>query len=285
MKNQKLRVSIVIPVYNEERYLAACLEAIAVQSVPAHEVIVVDNNSSDRSVQVAKSYSFVRVIKEKKQGVVYARDTGFNAATGEIIGRIDADTVISPDWVEQVLTVFSNPLVGAATGRVQYQSVAAQKFVNRVDLFWRRRMARLLGREVALQGANMAIRREAWQNIRKAVCHQSGMHEDFDLAIHTNQAGYRVEFDERLVAGVHFRQASYKFKSFSHYALISPRTYRQHGLKSSRHMYEVVVFVIVFYWPIKWLYRGYSPVSHKFSISLALSPTSITRVNPATFVD
>jgi len=283
--NQKLRVSIVIPVYNEERYLPACLEAIAAQTVIPYEVIVVDNNSSDNTAKIAQRHSFVKLLRQKKQGVVFARDTGFNAAKGEIIGRIDADSVIDSDWVASVQTVFEDNRVGAATGKVHYQDVVASQFVSQVDLFWRRRMARLLGRDVALQGANMAIRRSVWQQVRYKVCHKTGQHEDFDLAIHANQAENLVVFDERLVADVHCRQVAYNFRAFSHYVFISPRTYSQHGLKSGRHMYQVVLFVLAFYWPIKLLHRGYSSTGRKFSWLQLFSPIAPARVNPATFVE
>jgi glycosyltransferase involved in cell wall biosynthesis len=85
-------ISIVIPVYNEAERIAACLESIAAQTVTPLEVIVVDNNSTDATVSIARSFPFVRVITAKCQGVIHARNRGFNAARGEIIGRIDADT-------------------------------------------------------------------------------------------------------------------------------------------------------------------------------------------------
>src|SRR5688572_27451257 len=87
-------VSIVIPAYNEEGQLALCLEAIARQTVKPVEVIVVDNNSTDGTVEVAGRYPFVTVLHEWRQGVVHARDCGFDAAKGDIIGRIDAETVM-----------------------------------------------------------------------------------------------------------------------------------------------------------------------------------------------
>jgi glycosyltransferase involved in cell wall biosynthesis len=65
-KTKKLRVSIVIPVYNEADHLDACLAAIGSQATPAFEVLVVDNNSSDASVAVAQAYKFVTILREPK---------------------------------------------------------------------------------------------------------------------------------------------------------------------------------------------------------------------------
>lgn len=286
MNNRKrLRVSIVIPVYNEVDHLAACLAAIATQTVQPYEVIVVDNNSTDDSALIARQFPFVRLIRETRQGVVYARDTGFRAAGGEIIGRIDADTIIDTDWVATLRQLFADHKLGAVSGKVAYQDVVAARFVGRVDLFWRRRMARLLSSEVALQGANMAIRRATWQAIQAHVCHQAGMHEDFDIAIHANQSGWQVRFDEHLKASVCYRQADYSLRQFSNYALISPRTYLRHGLKSGRHMYQVVAFVIICYPLIKLLHRSYDRSAAQFSWANLLGSATTARVNPATFVD
>src|SRR5689334_13492261 len=99
----QLRVSFVIPVYNEAEQIADCLQAIAQQTVAPFEVLVIDNNSNDGTAAVAANFPFVKVLRERRQGVVYARDRGCNAAKGDIIARIDADTIISEDWVETLL--------------------------------------------------------------------------------------------------------------------------------------------------------------------------------------
>jgi glycosyltransferase involved in cell wall biosynthesis len=72
-----MKISIIIPVYNEAESLNACLDAIANQTIKPYEVIVVDNNSLDDTRLVAKAYDFVTLISETKQGVVHARSTGF----------------------------------------------------------------------------------------------------------------------------------------------------------------------------------------------------------------
>src|SRR5437868_10767389 len=106
MSNKPLTLSIVIPAYNEENYLKACLDSVAKQSLKPDEVIVVDNNSTDRTVEIAKRYKFVKVLYEKRQHQVFAQATGFNAAKGEILGRIDADSILSPDWAKKIIAAF-----------------------------------------------------------------------------------------------------------------------------------------------------------------------------------
>ncbi len=283
--NKNLRVSIVIPVYNEVAHLPACLEAIACQTVRPYEVIVVDNNSTDGTVSIAEQYDFVRVLRQPRQGVVHARDKGFDAARGAIIGRIDADTVIGDDWVATLQSIFADGSVGAVSGSARYYDMALSPILNRIDLGIRRYLAFFLGREVAMQGANMAIRCSVWRAIQGELCHASGMHEDFDISIHANKLGHKVLFDETLVAWLGYRQAESCFADFMHYVMISPRTYALHGLKSQRYMYPVVLLALVGYLPLKLLHRGYDRQTERFSWARLFQTAAQTRVNPATYVD
>jgi glycosyltransferase involved in cell wall biosynthesis len=277
-------VSIVIPVYNEAEQLAACLRAIEAQTVAPLEVIVVDNNSTDGSAAIAAGFPFVRVLSELRQGVVYARNRGFNAAHGEIIGRIDADSLIAANWVETLTKLFTDESLSLVTGKMHYYGLALSGLVDAVDLRIRRRMARLLGREVAAQGANMAVRRSAWRNVQNHLCFAGGLHEDYDLAIHLAERGELVRFDERLEVAISFRQADSPWRAFCVYAWLSPKTYGLHKLKSRRHMYPIVALVIICYPLLRTLHRGYDPATERFSWrQLFAAPTP--RVNPATFVD
>lgn len=281
-----MNISIVIPVYNEAEHLAACLDAIARQEVPACEVIVVDNNSTDATVAIAERYPFVRLLHERRQGVVYARDTGFNAARGDIIGRLDADSLAAPDWTASIEKVFQDDVeLAAVTGKVRYYGLAFSGLLDGIDLRIRRRMARLLAGETAIQGANMAIRRSAWLRIRSRLCQRGGMHEDHDLGIHLFTRGFRVVFDERLVTAIDCRRVESSWLEFCRYVLLSPRTYAQHGLKSRRHMYPVVGLAIAFHAPLKLLYRGYDAQAERFSWRQLLGGAVIIRVNPGTFVE
>lgn len=281
-----MKVSIVIPVYNEAEHLRGCLEAIARQTAASYEVIVVDNNSSDATVAIAESFPFVTVLHESRQGVVYARDHGFDTATGDIIGRIDADSLISPDWVATLQDLYNeDPRIAAVTGKVTFYGMAFSSVLDYVDLRIRRRMARLLGREVAMQGANMAVLRKAWLQVRPGVCRGSNLHEDHDLAIHLNQAGHLVRFDERMVAAIDSRRLESTWRDFCKYAWLSPHTYSRHHLKSQRHMYPIVALAVICYVPLKLLRRGFNARTQRFSWrQVFISPMS-ARVNPGTFVD
>jgi cellulose synthase/poly-beta-1,6-N-acetylglucosamine synthase-like glycosyltransferase len=217
--------------------------------------------------------------------VVHARTTGFNAARGEIIGRIDADTVIAEDWVAAARRIFSDPTVDAVSGSVQYYDVTRPRLSGRFDLFFRQWLADKLGREMFLYGANMAIRRSSWRRVKGELCHRAGLHEDFDLAIHAETLGQRVVFDKNLRAGVSLRRFESGIHNFWQYAKLSPKTYAAHGRTSQRYMYVVIVVVLTTYWFIWLHHQGYDPEREGLSWRHLRAATSTIRVNPATFVE
>lgn len=277
----KSNVSIVIPVYNEAEQLAACLRAIEAQTLAPDEVIVVDNNSTDGTRAVARSFDFVKLLSESRQGVVHARNRGFNAARGAIIGRIDADTLLPPEWIMQVTEIFEDRDVSAVSGAAQYYDFALNKISDAVDLALRGRLSGKLKDENFLWGANMALRRSAWLKVRTGLCHQRDLHEDFDLAIHLQWHGHKVIYDESLLAGVSSRRIDTRLPSYIKYTLVSPKTYARHGLKSRRHMYPVLTICWLAYLPGRLIYRCYDQQTGSYSLSRLLMP-SVSRPDPTT---
>jgi glycosyltransferase involved in cell wall biosynthesis len=276
-----MNVSIVIPVYNEAERLGACLEAIALQRVKPLEVIVVDNNSTDETVRVAQSFPFVRLLREPRQGVVHARTRGFNAARGTIIGRIDADTLLPDDWVANVLEIFADRTVTAVSGSAHYYDFALHMIADRVDAYLRQRLAQQLGDRNYLWGANMAMRRSAWLRINPLLCKAAAIHEDFDIGIHLQELGYQVDYRSELNAGVSSRRVDSDFMDYFRYTMVSPFTYKHHGLSGRRHMYLILSICWLTYLPGRLLYRGYDHETRTFSLLKALAVTN-PRVDPTT---
>lgn len=274
-----MKISIVIPVYNEAESLSACLQAISAQTVTPHEVIVVDNNSTDGTAAIATAYDFVTVLRERRQGVVHARTRGFDAATGEIIARIDADTLLPPDWLSIVEAIFEDSSVAAVSGAAHYYDFVLHRLADSIDGYLRARLARKLGQNNFLWGANMALRRSAWLKTRAHLCNQAHLHEDFDLAIHLQQLGFKVAYDANLLAGVSSRRIDSGLVSYLRYTLVSPRTYAWHKLSSRRHMYPVVLVCWLVYLPARLVYRAYDPETGAFSLGQLLTATN-SRVDP-----
>lgn len=100
-------ISLIIPAFNEEDYLPACLDAV-MQNLAhnVNEIVVVDNNSTDRTRQVVERYPAVTYVFEPIKGITRARQRGYLASTGDIIAYIDADTRPPAGWIEQIWEQF-----------------------------------------------------------------------------------------------------------------------------------------------------------------------------------
>lgn len=107
--NKKLPIiSVIIPAYNEQDFLARCLKSLQLQvNAPDYEVIVVDNNSTDRTAIIAKQFN-TRLVKEPKKGVMHARQAGLKVAKGEIIVTTDADCFYKPNWLSNIHKTYQN---------------------------------------------------------------------------------------------------------------------------------------------------------------------------------
>lgn len=97
----KALVSIIICVYNGEKYIEPCLKSALSQTYPNIEIIVVDDGSTDRTGQIVKNYSQIKYIYQKNKGIAEARNTGLNHCMGEYIAWLDADDLYLPDKVQE----------------------------------------------------------------------------------------------------------------------------------------------------------------------------------------
>jgi glycosyltransferase involved in cell wall biosynthesis len=111
------RVSVIIPCYNAERYVCATIETVFAQGEPDIEIIVVDDGSKDRSVELVRAaFPTVRVVEQPNQGVAAARNHGLRLATGEWIAFLDADDI----WLPGKLAAQSAQLDAAPGCRMNY---------------------------------------------------------------------------------------------------------------------------------------------------------------------
>jgi glycosyltransferase involved in cell wall biosynthesis len=205
-----MRLSFVVPAYNEEAYLPACLESIVAQTraLPAGttEIIVVNNASTDRTREVAQSYPGVRVVDEPRKGLTFARQAGFAASSGELICNVDSDSRLTPGWVHQVLTTFGEaerkfaagsdskkPLVSLSGPVVYYDLTPSQRVL--VHIFYLtawttyaiNRYVLRVGSMV--QGGNFVTARAALAEIGGFNTGISFYGEDTDIARRLNAVG------------------------------------------------------------------------------------------------
>lgn len=105
-------ISIIVPIYNTEAYLAECLDSLLCQTVQDLQIILVDDGSTDNSVALEKEYAAkdcrIEVYQQAHAGQSAARNNGLKHATGEFMAFVDADDTIAPDWCERHLKAIHN---------------------------------------------------------------------------------------------------------------------------------------------------------------------------------
>jgi glycosyltransferase involved in cell wall biosynthesis len=114
-------VTIVMPVYNGEKFLREALESVLAQDYEPFEVIVVDDGSTDSSAEIASSFAEVTCLSQANQGVGAARNTALTVARGDIIATIDADDIV-PAWKlrVQVAYMLEHPEAVCVFGRQEW---------------------------------------------------------------------------------------------------------------------------------------------------------------------
>ena len=197
-----MRLSFVVPAYNEEAYLPACLESILAQTRElgdAVEIIVVNNASSDHTLQVAMGYAGVRVVDEPRKGLTFARQAGFAASTGELIANVDSDSRLTEGWVATVLKEFAaEPKLVALSGPFIYYDMSPSQRVSVRVFYLIAYLVYAVNRWVLragsmVQGGNFVLRRSALEQIGGFNTAISFYGEDTDIARRMNQVG-KVKF-------------------------------------------------------------------------------------------
>ena len=113
-------ISVIVPVYQGEKYIAHALDSIFAQNYRPIEVVVVDDGSTDATASIAKSYSEVRYFFQANQGPPVARNTGLANSTGELITFLDADDYWLPNSLAaQSSYLAAHPEMGCVFGKVQ----------------------------------------------------------------------------------------------------------------------------------------------------------------------
>ena len=193
-------VSMVIPVRNGARHLPALFNSLAANQYPAdrYETVVADHSSNDGTSAIARSAG-ARVISVSRGPVSAVRNAGARAASGAVLGFVDADHEIGPDWLSAAAAALNSPDVGVVGDlcRAPANGTWVQQTFDRL----RARATRAT--DVSWLGSgNMAVRREAFEAVggfdeSLEVC------EDVDLCQRMRAAGWRVRA-EPLMRNVHF---------------------------------------------------------------------------------
>lgn len=211
-----MKVSIVIPAYNEEKYIKKALMSVTNQEVPADEIIVVDNNSTDRTKEIAAKFN-VQVVNEGIQGMTPARNRGFNTAKYDLIARIDADVVVPPDWIKRLKHNFEYKKIDALTGPVILTDPKHNYFPESPlpsHLYLESLRVLSKGKRY-LQGPHMILTKAIWSKVKDLVnMDDKKVHEDLDLSLKILSIGGVIGYDRKLTVKESARRLIEKPESF-----------------------------------------------------------------------
>lgn len=155
--------SVIIPTYLEEKYIKKTLEAVRSQSYRNFEIIVLDSNSRDRTLAIARRYAD-KIINLKERGVSLARNTGAKASKGDLLLFLDADTIMEKDFLKRIAKVFDNKRVVATSGYVYASGSIVDRiiFLGTSEISW---LTAILGFPL-FHGMCMTVRRDIFEKVR-----------------------------------------------------------------------------------------------------------------------
>ncbi|NRB01769.1 MAG: glycosyltransferase [Rhodobacteraceae bacterium] len=200
------KLAVVIPAFNEEAAIGKCIESVMASDYPWMEIVVVDDGSSDDTLNRILEYKFeknLRMISQPNQGKWSALNRAILSLDADVVVCIDADTQVTPDAVSKLAAHFHDARVGAVAGKIVVGNrvnlltrMQALEYVTAQN-FERRAFDRING-ILVVPGAIGAWRVSALH--KAGLFCQDTMTEDCDLTVSVNRAGYRVIYDEDAVA-------------------------------------------------------------------------------------
>lgn len=160
-----MRFSFIIPAYNEESIIGSCIDSIIPQINDEDEIIVVDNNCKDNTAKTATDHG-AKVYKERRKGISHARNNGAKHAKGDILCFVDADGVLSQNWVKFAKAEMDDPKTQAVVGLniFTHENPTKYVFYNSYTIvgYSGLLMYKIISGRTFLSGNNFAIRKDTF---------------------------------------------------------------------------------------------------------------------------
>jgi glycosyltransferase involved in cell wall biosynthesis len=251
------RISVVVCAYNAERTMEACLASLEALDYPDYEVIVVNDGSTDRTLEISERFPFCRIISQPNKGLSVARNVGAEAATGEIVAYTDSDCVADPDWLTYLVARMETGNL-AACGGPNFPPPEDSLVPAAVAVSPGGPTHVLLSDEVAehIAGCNMAFRREVLLALGGFDPIYRAAGDDVDICWRFQDAGHAIGFSPAAVVW-HFRRNTVR-------AYINQQ--RGYG-KAEALVYAKHPFRFNLFGQAKWLGRIYGDLSAALLLS------------------
>jgi glycosyltransferase involved in cell wall biosynthesis len=251
------RISVVVCAYNAERTMEACLASLETLDYPDYEVIVVNDGSTDKTLEISERFPFCRIISQPNKGLSVARNVGAEAATGEIVAYTDSDCVADPDWLTYLVARMETGNL-AACGGPNFPPPEDSLVPAAVAVSPGGPTHVLISDEVAehIAGCNMAFRREALMELGGFDPIYRAAGDDVDICWRFQDAGHAIGFSPAAVVW-HFRRNTVR-------AYINQQ--RGYG-KAEALVYAKHPFRFNLFGQAKWLGRIYGDLSAALLLS------------------
>lgn len=194
-----MKISIIMTAYNEEELLPKALKSVFSQDFPKddYEVVVVDNNSTDKSAEIARSFG-ARVISETTQGYVFALSRGTKEAKGEIIAVTDSDTLVATNWLSEIAKSFAGKNVVAVTGMADMRNLGfITKIISYLVFYLFVKFNFLIGKP-HLSGFNFALKKDVLEKAG-GINTDYKMSPDVEIGLRIKAYG-KVVFNTKMLA-------------------------------------------------------------------------------------
>jgi poly-beta-1,6-N-acetyl-D-glucosamine synthase len=201
-----LRISVVVPAYNEEKSVASSIQSLLALDYGNYEVILVDDGSTDGTLEKARSFegSILRVLHQENRGKAEALNTGIRSATGTLILTVDADTRLNARALRALSDRFSSdPTLGAIAGNVKVDKAEGllqrlQEIEYTTGIGLTRKGQSMLSSVMIVPGPIAAFRKDAIEKVR--YFSPDTFAEDFDMTLAILKMRYRVEYEDNAIA-------------------------------------------------------------------------------------
>ncbi|HIJ59787.1 MAG TPA: glycosyltransferase [Nitrospirae bacterium] len=247
-------VSIIVPIFNDARFIDKCIQSLKNQTYPKdlYEIIIIDDGSTDETAQVVGAVDGITYIYQDNNGPSIARNRGISIARGEFVAFTDSDCEVKNDWLEQLIKRFDESVAGV--GGMQIGHPDDNEFAKKVDKFLR--AIGFIGdyvkphksiKEVSHNAScNSAYRRRVIQEVGGF---REGMFpgEDVDLDKRLRDKGYKIFFTPAAVVYHHRPDSSQKWhRMLINYGQASADNVRLHGFFRLIQVIPILVPIFLF---------------------------------------
>jgi len=188
------KVSFYIPCFNAQGTIASCLDAVLKQTYPVEEVVIIDDGSDDKTVEIASSYP-VRIVRQVNKGLSAARNIAIKNINTEFIASVDADCLPEPDWLRHLMERFNSSKIAGAGGNL------LETYSSTVFDLWRSvHMKQHWEEKTAVSflfGSNTVFRKKA---LVKAGLYNESLknnYEDVEICNHLKKKGYNLIYEPK----------------------------------------------------------------------------------------